>query len=55
MPDFLDDKRREITERLKELRPFVDEFHRLEKAVAALAGLGGGGAAVATTSGSVTA
>jgi len=41
VPDFLDDKRREITDRLKELRPFVDEFNRLEKAVAALAGLGG--------------
>lgn len=44
MPDFLDDKRREITERLKELRPYVDEHARLEKAAAALAGLGGGAA-----------
>ena len=42
MPDFLDDKRGEINDRLKELRPFVDEFNRLERAIAALAGLGGG-------------
>jgi CRP-like cAMP-binding protein len=35
--DFLDEKRREITERLAELKPVVDEFHRLEAAAAALA------------------
>jgi hypothetical protein len=35
--DFLDEKRREITERLTELKPVVDEFHRLEAAAAALA------------------
>ncbi len=45
MNDFLDDKRREITERLKELKPLVDEFHRLESAAAALAGLGGSSSA----------
>jgi hypothetical protein len=39
--DFLDDKRREISDRLKELRPHVDEFKRLEEAAAALARLGG--------------
>ncbi len=49
MPDFLDDKRREISERLKELRPAVDEFKRLEKAVAALAGVGGAAASSAAT------
>jgi CRP-like cAMP-binding protein len=38
MADFLDEKRREMQERLKELRPLVDEFHRLEAAVAALDG-----------------
>jgi CRP-like cAMP-binding protein len=38
--DFLDEKRREMQERLKELRPLVDEFHRLEAAVAALDGVG---------------
>ena len=41
MTDFLDDKRREITDRLKELRPVVDEYNRLEAAAAALAGVGG--------------
>jgi ribosomal protein S25 len=35
--DFLDEKRREITERLKELKPLVDEFNRLEAAATALA------------------
>jgi hypothetical protein len=39
MTDFLDDKRKEIDARLKELRPLVDEFHRLEAAAAALAGV----------------
>jgi hypothetical protein len=38
MTDFLDEKRREITERLHELKPVVDEFNRLEAAAAALAG-----------------
>ena len=33
MADFLDEKKREIEARLKELRPLVDEFHRLEAAV----------------------
>lgn len=44
MTDFLDEKRKEIDTRLGELRPLVDEFHRLEKAAAALAGVGGGSA-----------
>jgi sugar-specific transcriptional regulator TrmB len=39
MPDFLDEKRREITERLRELKPLVDEYHRLEAAQAALGGV----------------
>jgi hypothetical protein len=42
--DFLDVKRREITERLSELRPLVDEYQRLEAAAAALATVGGNGA-----------
>jgi hypothetical protein len=42
MADFLDDKRKEIDARLRELRPMVEEFNRLEKASAALAGVGGG-------------
>jgi hypothetical protein len=37
--DFLDEKRKEIQARLKELRPLVDEFHRLEAAEAALSGV----------------
>ena len=40
MTDFLDEKRKEIEVRLKELRPMVDEYHRLEKAAAALSGVG---------------
>jgi hypothetical protein len=41
MADFLDEKRKEIDARLKELRPLVDEYHRLEKAAQALSGVGG--------------
>jgi CRP-like cAMP-binding protein len=37
--DFLDEKRKEIQARLKELRPLVDEFHRLEAAERALSGM----------------
>lgn len=44
MADFLDEKRKEIDTRLTELRPLVDEFKRLEKAAAALAGVGGNAA-----------
>lgn len=40
MADFLEEKRREIQARLKELKPLVDEFHRLEAAEQALAGVG---------------
>ena len=39
MTDFLDEKRKEIDARLRELRPQVDEYQRLEKAAAALAGV----------------
>jgi hypothetical protein len=41
MADFLDEKRKEIDARLRELRPLVDEYQRLEKAAAALSGVGG--------------
>jgi hypothetical protein len=44
MADFLDEKRKEIDARLRELRPLVDEYNRLEKAAAALAGVGDGAA-----------
>jgi CRP-like cAMP-binding protein len=50
MADFLEEKKREIEARLKELRPLVDEFHRLEAASAALHGVPGGGGTGATTS-----
>ena len=40
MPDFLEEKRKEISTRLKELRPLVDEYHRLEAAEQALSGVG---------------
>lgn len=40
MPDFLDEKRKEIDSRLRELKPLVDEYARLEKAAAALSGVG---------------
>ena len=40
MADFVDEKRREMESRLKELKPMVDEYHRLEAAVHALAGVG---------------
>jgi sugar-specific transcriptional regulator TrmB len=39
MTDFLDEKRKEIQSRLKELKPLVDEYHRLETAERALAGV----------------
>jgi hypothetical protein len=42
LTNFLDEKRKEIDARLRELRPLVDEFHRLEKASAALAEVGNG-------------
>ena len=49
MADFLDEKRKEIQARLKELRPLVDEYHRLEKAEQALSGVGGTATAAAPT------
>jgi hypothetical protein len=42
--DFLDEKRQEIAQRLKELKPAVDEFNRLEAAASALKGVGGSSA-----------
>jgi hypothetical protein len=44
MADFLAEKRREIEARMKELRPAVEEYERLQQAAAALAGVGNGGA-----------
>jgi hypothetical protein len=45
--DFLDEKRKEISDRLKELKPYVDEYNRLEAASGALAGVGGASAGTA--------
>lgn len=41
MTDFLEEKRREITNRLAELEPAVDEYGRLQAAATALAALNG--------------
>jgi hypothetical protein len=38
MADFLDEKVKEIEARLKELRPMVDEYNRLEAALGAFTG-----------------
>jgi len=46
--DFLDVKRREISDRLKELKPAVDEYSRLQAAASALAKLGAATPAAAT-------
>ena len=48
MADFLEEKRKEISQRLKELRPLVDEYHRLEAAERALSGVGNGASASST-------
>jgi len=48
VPDFLDQKRQEISNRLKELKPLVDEFNRLESAAAALAGVRGSSSSSST-------
>jgi hypothetical protein len=48
--DFLDEKRREITARLDELKPLVEEYSRLEAAAAALDGVGGRRTATSTAS-----
>jgi len=42
MADFLEEKRKEIQARLKELKPLVEEYQRLEAAERALAGVNGG-------------
>ena len=49
MADFLDEKRSEIAARLKELRPLVDEYQRLEAAAAALDGVPANGSTARTT------
>ena len=49
MADFLDEKRSEIAARLKELKPLVDEYQRLEAAAAALDGVPTNGSAARST------
>ena len=48
MTDFLDEKRREINQRLAELKPLIDEYNRLEAAATALAGVRGSASASST-------
>ena len=50
MADFLDEKRKEIQARLKELKPLVEEYSRLEAAERALSGVGSNGAGTRTSS-----
>jgi hypothetical protein len=47
--DFLEEKRQEITKRLRELKPAVDEYNRLEAAASALAGVRGSASTATTT------
>ena len=56
MPDFLEEKRKEIGDRLRELQPVVDEYKRLEAAAAALKGVGGSsaGSTAGSTAGTAT-
>jgi hypothetical protein len=46
--DFLEEKRREIANRLRELKPAVDEYNRLESAASALAGVRGSASTAST-------
>jgi hypothetical protein len=49
MADFLDEKRKEIQERLSELKPAVDEYQLLQAAEQALGGLSNGATKPAAT------
>jgi hypothetical protein len=51
MADFLDEKRKEIQARLKELKPLVDEYNKLEAADRALGGIGNGSPATSSAAG----
>jgi hypothetical protein len=54
MADFLEEKKTEISQRMEELRPLVDEYRRLEAAHRALEGVNtsGGGSSSSTKSSS---
>jgi hypothetical protein len=47
MADFLEEKRREINERIAQLKPLLGEYEALQEAAAALGGLDGGSATAA--------
>ena len=49
MNDFLTEKHKEITDRLKELKPMVEEHARLEAAASALASVGAAAASAVTS------
>src|SRR5215217_6378926 len=49
MADFLDEKRKEIQARLKELKPLVEEYTRLQAAERALSGVDSNGASRASS------
>ena len=51
MTDFLDEKRKEISARLKELKPLVEEYTRLEAAERALSGVGSNGTSTRSSTG----
>jgi hypothetical protein len=53
--DFLAEKRREITDRMAELKPLIDEYSQLEAAAKALAGVGGSSTSSSTASASAVA
>ncbi|MDA0173296.1 hypothetical protein OJ998_29605 [Solirubrobacter taibaiensis] len=52
MADFLDEKRKEIQARLKELKPYVEEYELLQAADSALSGIGNGAASAPRTAAS---
>ena len=54
MADFLEEKKTEISKRMQELRPAVDEYQRLEAAHRALAGVGSQSTTGAAGGGSAT-
>jgi hypothetical protein len=55
MADFLDEKRKEIQARMKELKPLVEEYTRLEAAERALSGVGTNGASSRAVTGAAAA
>jgi len=54
MADFLEEKKKEIAQRLRELKPLVDEYHQLEGALSALGGVSGRTAPATRSTGSAT-